>query len=811
MRFLARGNRYISMRSNYKIFGIQLVLAMITAAPAGASMDKLLRIGPTATPPIIDGTLLDSCWQTATMASGFATNYGEWPRAQTTGYLTYDDTAIYIAFRCNTTAASAVNSRTTANDDEGIFGDSSVEVFLDTNHDRTAYYQFVVNSTGTHYEGYIKPDDGIREAQWNPQWEVRTKVFADHWTAEMRIPFVSLVSAVPEGDEVWGINLNRNYYEEGLSEHSSWAMIRGGFNRPRNFGELHFGSPAGFSYSILDMASEGLRLKLRNSKKTSLAVQTEWASADLLAAPMSRAVVTRLAANEEKDIYIRYDTRQRRVVDVPLTHKGPKMGLTVSNSESGEVYDYRTAWVYWGSFLFPPLPAVTMDRYYYPESVRQAQVTLTAELENADRFDVGIRREPDGEPLSVKRIQLGDHRETHVAAFDIGELDSGRYLMVADLRDKEGERLHTVRRVFFKRKITPAKLPSPRPEISIRPDGILLLDKQPFCPFLASKPTSPLCQDAFNVRFGSQGVVSRPLERLSLGFPGLTRPDGPLVMVLPEEEEFREHLRSVIAGHADNPLVFSWWMAYEAEFPMYRAGPQKVRLKNADALRRISDFVKSINPNHLTAVQIDQGHWTRYKDSADIIEVACPGSSYMRQLIPELINDVKEVRSELGPAKPFLLWLGASLPYPRTAEEIRGATYLALMHGAGGIVFHMGHGGISLELTRHWSVYTGLSRELEVLFPILAAQKPSDELKIAVEPAGALDFCVRIFENKTYLAAVNTSDSLVSARISIGHASRVLTDIVVLFENRQIIPDENSFTDAFTSFEPRVYELRELQ
>jgi hypothetical protein len=98
-----------------------------------------------------------------------------------------------------------------------------------------------------------------------------------------------------------------------------------------------------------------------------------------------------------------------------------------------------------------------------------------------------------------------------------------------------------------------------------------------------------------------------------------------------------------------------------------------------------------------------------------------------------------------------------------------------------------------------------------VLFPILAAPQPTGELKIAVEPAGALDFCVRTFENKTYLAAVNSSDSLVTARISIGQASRVLTDIVVLFENRQIIPAENSFTDAFTSFEPHVYELRDLQ
>ncbi len=788
-------------------FGALLVLAATQAIPARASLENILRVGPTSTPPVIDGELADACWQQSTMVSGFITNHGEWPRDQTTGYITYDDTSIYIAFRCNKTAVEPITSRTTTNDDERIFGERSVEIFLDTDHDRTAYYQFGIAPTGVRYEAYIKPDDGVRDETWNPKWELKTRSHSQYWTAEMRIPFASLATSFPQAGDIWGINLNRNYYEEGLSENSSWAMILGGFNRPHQFGKLRFGSVPDVSYSILEMTGSGLQIKLRNGTDSPLVIETEWASSDLLAEPISQVATTRLEPKTERLVRLVCDVRSRKLNAVPLTHKGPEMALVIGNHESGERYDARAAWAYSASFSFGPLPSALMDRYYYLPADRYALVSLTGKLENAAYFEVEIRRETDGSVLAEKRIIIRDPKEPVTASFDIGRWEIGRYLMTAHLLDKGGARLHSVCRVFFKRTMAPAKLPSPTPEISIRSDGIILVDKQPFCPFFAGDPTSPLSEDTFNVRFGPLGLVSRPLERLSAGLPRLTRVDGPLIMLLPEEGEFREHLRGVVTAQASNSLLLYWFLSYEAEYPMYRDGKPKVRLNNADELERISEFIRSVNPNHLTALQISQGHWERYKDSADIIELACPGSSYMRQLIPEIMHEVKEVRRDLGPGKPFILWLGASLPYPRTAEEIRAASYLALMHGAAGIVFHMGHGGISNELTRHWSVYNGVSREIEQLFPILTARKLTDKLKISVQPSAAIACSVREFENRTYLIAVNTSDSYVDASFSVVEPSVVVKSIDTLFENRKIIPKGNRFTDGFTSFEPHVYEL----
>jgi hypothetical protein len=246
---------------------------------------------------------------------------------------------------------------------------------------------------------------------------------------------------------------------------------------------------------------------------------------------------------------------------------------------------------------------------------------------------------------------------------------------------------------------------------------------------------------------------------------------------------------------------------------MYRGKEERVRLNNPEELKKVSQFVKSIDPDHPTCLQVEQGTgFDRgggvgpYKDCADIGEVATR-SSYATQIIPKFIEDVEEVRNLLE-GKPLFLMIGSSIPSAqnRTAEEIRCASYLALMHGAAGIIYHMGHEGIALSFTRHWSVYPGLSREIEVLFPIITAPQPAAAPRIAVTPA-AIDCRVRLYEGRLHLIAVNTSNRMIQATISIEDHSAVPKRINLLFENREIEPKGNKFTDVFTGFEPHVYEF----
>ncbi len=421
--------------------------------------------------------------------------------------------------------------------------------------------------------------------------------------------------------------------------------------------------------------------------------------------------------------------------------------------------------------------------YYSPYEVPAVQVSFSMNTEKGGSFRVEARREARGNSVASRQISFVPGKDDYNVSFDITDWDIGRYVVSAHLLGEGREQLSSIHRVFIKKQNVPAQISPSFPKISVRSDGTILLDGEPFCPFFASAAISPLCKDCFNVEYGGLGAVSRPMKRLGVGLPGWTREKGEVFTILPEEEKMLARIRNtVVTALKPNPLLLYWFLSYEAQIPMYRGQENRIRLNNAEELRKISQFVKSIDPNHLTAIQIDHGDWAGYKDSADIIEVACWSSSYAESLIPQIIEDVNEVRNVLGQSKPFVFWIGASVPHARTAEEIRCASYLALMHGAAGLAFHMGHGGIAPSLTRHWSIYTGLSREIEDLFPILKAPQLTSKPKIIVQPAGIIDFCVRRYNNRIYLITANTSDCLVNARISIADDYVSLKSINLLFE-----------------------------
>ena len=778
-----------------------------------AVTETLLRVGPTDAPPIIDGRLDDSCWQNATMASGFITIGGEWVRNQTTAYITYDLKCLYIAFRCDEPAPEKLSADAKKSDELGVFNednvelfnDDNVELFLDTNHDRMTYYHFGINAIGARYEAYCdNSGEGlIRQAEWNPEWELKTRIGTQQWTAEMRIPFASFPADYPRPGTVWGINLNRSRSAGGPMEFASWAMIAKAFNRPEAFGKVVFGTPADVSYSIVSLgdrrADYGLGITLRNGKKTPVAVRTEWAvSTPSLDDAFSKTVTTHLGPGEEREVHITAEVAGRGSEEAPrgVMDSIAELAITVSDAKTGDIYDSRK-----GSLESLVPMEMYLDRYYYTPDVRQMQVTVITKTEEAAYFEVEIGTEPKREALASRRMPITPDKDSHVFLFNIADWDRGRYVISAHLLSDGGERLFSIHRAFFKKEIGPAKsIPRAVARTVVRSDGVILLDGKPFCPFFTSSASasSPLATDCFNVRCGEVGLVSRPLERLDIG----------LSYNLPPEEVMLRRIRTVVAARQSDPLLYCWFLQYEAQIPMYRGNKDRGRLDNAEELRKISGFVKSIDPNRVTSIQIDSPRLAaHYRDSADIIEIATK-SSYARRLIPNFVRDVDEVREALGPGKAFLIWIGSGYPSPelRTADEIRCASYLALMHGAAGVVFHLGHGGISPSFTRLWSVYPGLSREVEALFTILTIPQPIRGSPVTVQPA-TIDYRVREDRDRFYLIAVNTAPCLVNARISFAEGSPMPKRVNLLFENREIKPEGEHFTDAFAAFEPHVYEF----
>ena len=809
-----------------------LCIGLLTAltAVADISSGTALHVGPTVRAPSVDGELSDQCWRDATMASGFITTFAQWVGRQTTALVTYDDTSLYLAFRCEEPTPEKLTARAVRRDSNQIFSDDNVEFFLDTNYDRETYYHFVVNPAGKSYEAYCHTSDkeAIREEDWDPDWQLTTRVGIDHWVAEIAIPFAALGTARPKPGSVWGLNLNRSQRLDARDgTYSSWAAIGQGFNRPDAFGKLIFGAPADISYSVISLgdpvAGGKLRMILRNGKDEPATVRTQWGVSPSWADTATEAATTHLAEHAQSEIVIPYEVPARSWDDIPLGPMGAvDFKLEVADAVSGNSVDIKKGSFEWG---WGPVMDLSMDRYYYTPDDRKMRIDLSLHTDVAVRAELVISRERlqnwpmDDElgvwPANLRRqdVALVPGKQDYSLPIDIADLDSGRYIVSVHLVDDAGSRVHSIHRVFIKRRIDPAEMPPHTVTVDIRSDGILLRDGKPFCPFFGmSSQTSPLATDCFNTRYGNSkaGLVSKPLDRPKVGLPWVTTEDDKVFVVLPDEERMLRGIRGKVLARKSDPSLLCWLIKTEAIIPMVReVEGKRVPLNNVEEYRKVREFVKSIAPTHLTSIYVSHSHYvSRFKDSADIIEVGYPSSSFENRLLPHLTRDLKEIRKVLGPGKPFFFWIGSSIPSPekRTAEEIRCASYLALMYGAAGIVFHMGHRGVDPTFTRHWSVYSGLSREVAEVFAMLTSPQQEPEPKITVVP-DSIDYRVRQYNDRLYLIAVNTADHLVEATVSIGDVRVIPKRIGLRFENRDIDPQGNRFNDTFTAYEPHVYEF----
>ncbi|MDI6828083.1 MAG: DUF6067 family protein, partial [Armatimonadota bacterium] len=156
------------------------------------------------------------------------------PTRQTEVRLAYDNTNLYIAFRCFDPNANNLTSKV-AERDGTVWRDDSVEVFLDPKRDSETYFHLVANCTGARFDARGLSTDG---KSWDGNWSVTTKIEKNAWMAVFTIPFASLGVPAPKSGDVWNANFARHQISE--QEFSTWAPVEAEFNEPTNFGRIVF-------------------------------------------------------------------------------------------------------------------------------------------------------------------------------------------------------------------------------------------------------------------------------------------------------------------------------------------------------------------------------------------------------------------------------------------------------------------------------------------------------------------------------------------------------------------------------------------
>ncbi len=188
-------------------------------------------------PPVIDGRLDDSCWDTAVPSTNFMirTGDGDVPSQQTIVRICHDGTHIYIAFECLEDRMDALSAAVAVRDAQELEEDDLVAIAFDTFLDGRSSYAFFCNALGTKMDLHVSECGRSVDEGWDAVWSVATSRSEDRWTAELAIPFSALRHA-GAGETTWGIDFWRS--ERPHREVSSWSNRDGGSLDPSDYGRL---------------------------------------------------------------------------------------------------------------------------------------------------------------------------------------------------------------------------------------------------------------------------------------------------------------------------------------------------------------------------------------------------------------------------------------------------------------------------------------------------------------------------------------------------------------------------------------------
>ena len=185
----------------------------------------------------LDGIINDEVWNRVEWAEDFTVNSpnnGEKPQRQTRVKILYDQSFLYVAYRCFDEEPEKIEDRMARRD---YFPGDWVEINIDSYHDLSTAFSFRASVSGVKGDEFITADGNNWDSNWNPIWYMETNIDSDGWTAEIKIPLNQLRFGNEE-NQVWGFNIMRRDFR--ADERSTWQHIpRNASGWVSNYAELH--------------------------------------------------------------------------------------------------------------------------------------------------------------------------------------------------------------------------------------------------------------------------------------------------------------------------------------------------------------------------------------------------------------------------------------------------------------------------------------------------------------------------------------------------------------------------------------------
>jgi Domain of unknown function (DUF5916) len=186
-----------------------LVTTLLPGSLLAQTAPPSLRAGVLTTEVVIDGRLTEPAWQSAETVDDFHQTdpvEGAAPTARTRIQVLADSRSLIIGIVCDEPDPAGIVSFSVRRD-AALTSEDHVRVVLGPFADGRSGYVFAVNPTGARYDGLINPGGESENPDWDGIWEAATARLPTGWSAEIRIPVLTL--AFKPGLHEWHFNVQR--------------------------------------------------------------------------------------------------------------------------------------------------------------------------------------------------------------------------------------------------------------------------------------------------------------------------------------------------------------------------------------------------------------------------------------------------------------------------------------------------------------------------------------------------------------------------------------------------------------------------
>ena len=601
-----------------------MLAAVICLCGTVICADKESAAKRTRIAPSIDGMLNEGCWKNTSFNSDFLDFKTKEPAGQKTEFaFCFDDENLYLAVRCRSSETyTAVAS-------PKLWDGDLIECFIDPGASGYDYFHFAATPTGMIFKerGY-----GRADSLWSPRIRAAGHVEKGEWTLEVAIPFADF-QFQKKCAPMWRINVVRLDHENG-SHYYTWAPSFGDLHQVSTFQQLN-GIDVDTSRFLWEstlpgdgtlMPGSDLPFELSNHAAAAQCAQLTmqiWTIGQPY--PKTLSLGTVIVGPGEK---ILVQLPSQKIPGLALERGSYIISLEGRDAVNNLLFRSRNYEI--------EIPKESMrlscgQKFFYrDETACRAEARLFSKWKEGTNIRFSLQ-DVSGKAKQGK-TEAPDNEGRASVEFDLKNLAAGEYKIAADWK---GHAVATSSIYILDRKLENAK-------VSIRGDGVTLVDGKPFFPLglfmpnpwygkTSAYPTdetdwkdisdkgfnlikySPFWMKSF-LHPDKNGVrITAEERRDSWGVLDRINKTGLKVAMVVNQFCFNDiddldGLRSYVSEFRGHPAVLCWYLADEPDL----GGIPPQRLEKAYRI------IKEIDPSHPVCVLV-MGAFASFRNAGDIM------------------------------------------------------------------------------------------------------------------------------------------------------------------------------------------------